>query len=165
VSAGTVVLDPRNLLAAAVGGAIEVTWSPSLSGDVAAYRIYVDSAPDPFLELPATAATALLAGLDPCVTHTIRLTAVDADANESTGLAATVEGAPSYDADGDGYSTPGSCAGTRDDCDDLAAAIHPGAAELCDGLDNDCDATIDEGACGGSGGGGGGGCFLDVLQR
>jgi hypothetical protein len=39
----------------------------------------------------------------------------------------------------DGYALLG------DDCDDAVTAVHPGSAELCgDGLDNDCDSTIDE---------------------
>jgi hypothetical protein len=41
------------------------------------------------------------------------------------------------DADGDGSPTP-------DDCDDANDAIYPGAPELCDELDNDCDDVIDE---------------------
>jgi large repetitive protein len=41
------------------------------------------------------------------------------------------------DADGDGY-------GTDEDCDDSDAAIYPGAEEICDGVDNDCDEQVDE---------------------
>jgi len=44
-----------------------------------------------------------------------------------------------YDTDGDGY---GSCGG---DCDNLASTTHPGAQELQDGVDNDCDGIVDEG--------------------
>jgi len=41
------------------------------------------------------------------------------------------------DADGDGYNA-------SDDCDDSNASTYPGAAEECDGVDNDCDDEIDE---------------------
>ncbi len=44
------------------------------------------------------------------------------------------------DADGDGY-TDDSCGGT--DCDDSNRTVFPGAAESCDGLDNDCDGGVD----------------------
>ena len=43
------------------------------------------------------------------------------------------------DYDGDGYVTP-------EDCLEGNAAFHPGAVELCDGYDNDCDGQTDEGA-------------------
>jgi len=43
----------------------------------------------------------------------------------------------SEDLDGDG--TPASR-----DCDDQDATVYPGAPESCDGVDNDCDGTVDE---------------------
>jgi hypothetical protein len=43
------------------------------------------------------------------------------------------------DADGDGYYAE------IDDCNDSNPNIHPGALEVCDGVDNDCDDQIDEG--------------------
>ncbi len=30
------------------------------------------------------------------------------------------------------------------DCDDTARAVNPGASEMCDSIDNDCDGTVDE---------------------
>jgi len=43
------------------------------------------------------------------------------------------------DADGDGSPA---CL----DCDDADATAYPGATEVCDGVDNDCDGAVDEGA-------------------
>ncbi len=47
------------------------------------------------------------------------------------------------DNDGDGYFVLGTCG---DDCDDFNAAVNPGATEVCNGIDDDCDIQIDEGA-------------------
>ncbi|MFH1253147.1 MAG: MopE-related protein [Candidatus Uhrbacteria bacterium] len=62
------------------------------------------------------------------------------------------------DADNDGYGdtydTVDACAqpvgyvADDTDCDDSYAAIHPGATETCDNLDNDCDGVTDVGTTG-----------------
>ena len=47
-------------------------------------------------------------------------------------------GGQAVDADGDGY-------GGSDDCDDQDAAVNPGAVELCNQIDDDCDDQVDQG--------------------
>jgi len=57
------------------------------------------------------------------------------------------------DGDRDGYGLDGSTrvqcaaptgyAAAGGDCDDGAAAVHPAATEVCDGVDNDCSGTVD----------------------
>ncbi len=59
------------------------------------------------------------------------------------------------DADEDSYgdvlgtaedcSPPKGYVTSADDCDDSVAGTHPGAAELCDDTDNNCDGSVDEG--------------------
>ena len=46
---------------------------------------------------------------------------------------------PALDMDGDGVPA-------GEDCDDSTRAIYPGSAERCDGLDNDCNGVVDDGA-------------------
>ena len=59
------------------------------------------------------------------------------------------------DEDGDLFGDPASpersecapadgIANNADDCDDTESSVHPGASEVCDGMDNDCDGGIDE---------------------
>jgi MYXO-CTERM domain-containing protein len=58
-----------------------------------------------------------------------------------------------FDRDVDGYTTcgsdpdmPGEEPDPGDaDCDDSEPTVYPGADEICDGLDNDCDGTVDPG--------------------
>ena len=54
---------------------------------------------------------------------------------------ACVERPNCTDFDGDGFCDVRE---GYDDCNDNRANIHPGAEELCDGLDNDCDDLVDE---------------------
>lgn len=59
------------------------------------------------------------------------------------------------DADGDGYGTAGTttqgCSAptgyvaSSTDCNDANSAIRPGATEICDGIDQDCDGAYDNG--------------------
>jgi hypothetical protein len=55
---------------------------------------------------------------------------------------------PCADKDGDSYYTPSGC-GTEVDCNDNDDTIHPGATEVCDGIDNNCNGSIDENVPGG----------------
>jgi hypothetical protein len=61
------------------------------------------------------------------------------DDSETVDTGTEDSGDPPVDADADGYPE-------AEDCNDGDAAIHPGAAELCDFVDNDCDGETDENA-------------------
>jgi hypothetical protein len=58
----------------------------------------------------------------------------------------------SLDLDGDGHKgprpgkKPGDPDACGDDCDDTSKLAYPGAPEVCDGVDNDCNGVVDDGA-------------------
>ena len=58
----------------------------------------------------------------------------DKAAEDTSNIAPSAE-----DLDRDGYFSD-------EDCNDADSAINPGAAEICDGVDNNCDLQVDEGA-------------------
>jgi hypothetical protein len=77
---------------------------------------------------------------DPCTTDSCA---------PDTGACSNVPVTP--DEDGDGFraplpgflpGAPGSCG---NDCNDASASAHPGAVEVCDGVDNDCNGVVDDG--------------------
>ena len=73
---------------------------------------------------------------------------IDSPENQDTGLTdqnqdSTEDSEPTErDFDGDGYSVEDG------DCNDLNPDIHPFQNDKCDGVDNNCDGNVDEGAIG-----------------
>ncbi|MCB9766080.1 MAG: hypothetical protein H6739_40265 [Alphaproteobacteria bacterium] len=63
----------------------------------------------------------------------------DSTSTDDTGPADDTGPSGEVDADGDGVTA-------ADDCNDGDATIFPGADEVCDSVDQDCDDVIDEGA-------------------
>ncbi len=90
------------------------------------------------------------AAISPAATETCD--SADNDCDGATDEGVTTVWYIDYDADGYGtdsyraYSctAPAGYVATDDDCDDVARAVNPGATELCNAIDDDCDGTTDE---------------------
>jgi hypothetical protein len=65
------------------------------------------------------------------------------DGSLPPGPDATVDGGLCVDHDGDGYGNGPACLGP--DCDDTNPNVHPGALEICNGFDDNCNGQTDEG--------------------
>ena len=63
----------------------------------------------------------------------------ESPADDSDSPDSPVDTGSPTDADADGFTA-------ATDCDDADAAVYPGAAETCDGVDNDCDGALDPSA-------------------
>jgi hypothetical protein len=131
-----------------------VTWYPDFDGDGFGDRRYAFSgceAPE-FLLVSALTTGGDCDDQDASVQPNAAevCDGVDNDCNDLTDDAWSIDAATVFaDLDGDGFGDPRrpllACVGAtgfvanRDDCDDTDADRRPGAVEVCDALDNDCD--------------------------
>ena len=100
---------------------ITCTWGGEMSGT------------EPYFGDSLTGSVALAVGA-----YTLSIQCSDAVSEASDEVSFTVvEG----DVDGDG-SVAADLGG--DDCDDESSEVHPGAVEVCDGVDNDCNDLVDD---------------------
>src|SRR5262245_35932218 len=104
------------------------------------------------MRLWLAASSVILAGA--CVAETHRGGRQDPDAAVGDDAACATPQTFFEDHDGDGHgdmalsvqacTQPAGTVTIGDDCDDADATRHPGATDLCDGIDNDCDAATAE---------------------
>ncbi len=76
--------------------------------------------------------------------YTVTVTVSDSNLEDSQNVIITILSV-CEDADGDSYYAIAPGCPTGDDCDDNNPDVYPGATEVCNGIDDDCDESIDEG--------------------
>jgi hypothetical protein len=95
---------------------------------------------DPCNGLEACIDDACVPGDPPCENPDTTHCDVSCEVLGPTSTTCTVIG---KDKDGDGYKNPACEADPGNDCDDDDDNVHPGANEICDLKDNDCDEKVD----------------------
>ncbi len=147
-----------------LGVGCDRAYTPSKADSGCLYGLFVDADGDGHGD-PLVAACAPAEGVvdvgDDCndgnsEVHPGAVEACDGVDNDCDGAVDEDAGGSIYlDEDGDGYGVddssgracelPSGYSFSNGDCDDAAEAIHPGAVELCNGVDDDCNALIDDG--------------------
>jgi len=130
-------LDPQ-LAVAFTDGEVRATWSAVKPTDVVRYRLYRTIGATRVLlsDVSAGDATFSVVDTDPLpagtdITYEVRYTR----AGRESDAAGTVVLNETDDHDGDGFGD--------DDCAFNLGSVHPGAAEVCNAIDDDCDGTVD----------------------
>jgi hypothetical protein len=123
---------------------------PTTTTSVAPTTSSTTTSIEPTTTTTSVAPTTTTTSIEPTTTTTT-------DVSSTTSVPGCEQLTPYYrDADGDTYGNPAvstlACeapAGYVDnstgfDCDDTDAAVHPGAAEVCNGIDDDCNGLVDD---------------------
>jgi hypothetical protein len=128
-------LDINTAVATPVPDQAQSGWYSGLAFDYATGRLYASAVFED-----------LLIDTDPRTGEALAGTPVCLDCPNSYDLAfGDMASARCSDGDGDGFNAEGGSCGIRD-CNDGNPAVRPSATEACNGVDDDCDGVVDDGA-------------------
>lgn len=136
-----------------IRGYLNGTWAPYIEQDLAAALGVNITLPEDEINVSYDATDEVMTMGHLIPSQGIPINITDAEGNVRLDLllgpinVSTTIG-PSYycvDSDGDEYNASGGCnCGGPVDCNDTSNITYPGALELCNGLDDDCDASTNE---------------------